>query len=44
MQDRNAMFIDNINDANKLRQASYRDRLARLTAEGIAKAFNLSKK
>lgn len=38
------LFIDNRNDANKLSQASYRDRLARLTAEGIAKAFNLSKK
>ncbi|NMD70133.1 N-acetylmuramoyl-L-alanine amidase [Bacillus sp. DNRA2] len=37
-------FIDNINDATKLRSASFIDALARGHANGLARAFNLQKK
>src|SRR5690606_3583269 len=37
------LFIDYNADRNKLLNVSFRDKLARLTAEGIAKAFNLKK-
>ena len=36
-------FIDTTSDRNKLQDASYRDKLAKLTAEGIAKAHGLKK-
>src|SRR5690625_3200889 len=35
------LFIDNVTDANKLKNNAFKKKLARLTAEGIAKAFNL---
>ena len=37
-------FIDNKNDADKLKKASYLDKIAKGHAEGIAKALNLKKK
>lgn len=37
-------FIDNINDATKLRSASFIDALARGHANGLVRAFNLQKK
>src|SRR5699024_11376044 len=36
-------FIDTKSDQKKLESASYRDKLAKLTAEGIAKAYGLKK-
>lgn len=38
------LFIDTAKDRNKLTNNSFQNKLARLTAEGIAKAFNLKKK
>src|SRR5690606_4556933 len=37
-------FIDNKNDADKLKKSSYLDKIAKGHAEGIAKALNLKKK
>lgn len=37
-------FIDNINDANKLKSSSFLMNLARGHANGLARAFNLTKK
>ncbi|GAA0313860.1 hypothetical protein GCM10008967_00450 [Bacillus carboniphilus] len=37
-------FIDNVNDANKLKQASFIENIARGHANGVARAFNLPKK
>ena len=38
------LFISTKEDNDKLKSNSYRDKLARLTAEGIAKAFKLKRK
>lgn len=38
------LFIDNSSERKKLNSASHRDKLAKLTAEGIAKAFKLKRK
>ncbi|KYG30891.1 N-acetylmuramoyl-L-alanine amidase [Alkalihalobacillus trypoxylicola] len=38
------LFITNRQNSNQLKNSSYRDRVARLTAEGIAQAYNLKKK
>ena len=37
------LFIDNTSDRNKLLDNNYIKKLGRLTAEGIAYAFNLRK-
>lgn len=37
------MFIDTTADANKLKSTPFKNKLARLTAEGVAKAFGLKK-
>jgi N-acetylmuramoyl-L-alanine amidase len=37
-------FIDNVNDANKLKSSSFITNIARGHANGLARAFNLTKK
>lgn len=37
-------FVDNVTDANNLRSASFREKIARGHVNGLAKAFNLKRK